>query len=519
MFHRLHTQLTLFCTFITGLILILMVCVCLLISESGLRQQSRSSFIQNLSSLYQEIQDDSTLSLEWLSQVSHNYGVFLQITDRGIPLFYQQIAENADVSALFDAARQIAAAQYKIDLGSSSGPQNKIRRAEFSVKFRRQTQDLSSGIDSGSAPADISESEDHKNLSAQNTPQKIPDTILSGPQNSLSGTDAWASAALIPKVSGSIGVIVLQPLTALSARIWRQRLFFGAACLAGLLLLFLFSWHFTARMLAPIEENRRRQTQFIAAASHELRSPLTVMLSCTSAVRNGIAPDPDAYLGTVEAEGMRMSRLIGDMLMLANADNHSWNIHPAPAELDTLLLQTWESFETLARSRGFKWEIRLPEEPVPPCVCDRERIVQVLEILIDNAFSYTPEGCRICLSMEYVRHGEHPGGAFHRHPLKKYADRVSCTAKRRLSETGSAKEQSSSTFFVYVSDNGPGIPDTQKEIIFERFQRLDDSRKDKSHFGLGLPIAKEIISLHGGTLSLEDTPGGGATFRILLPGK
>ncbi len=482
MFHRLHTQLTLFCTFITGLILILMVCVCLLISESGLRQQSRSSFIQNLSSLYQEIQDDSTLSLEWLSQVSHNYGVLLQITDRGIPLFYQQIAENTDVSALFDAARQIAAAQYKIDLDSSSGPQNKIQRAEFSVKFRRQTQDLSSG------------------------------------------TDVWASAALIPKVSGSIGVIVLQPLTTLSARIWRQRLFFGAACLAGLLLLFLFSWHFTARMLAPIEENRRRQTQFIAAASHELRSPLTVMLSCISAVRNGIAPDPDAYLGTVEAEGMRMSRLIGDMLMLANADNHSWHIHPAPVELDTLLLETWESFETLAHSRGFGWEIRLPEDPVPLCVCDRERIVQVLEILIDNAFSYTPEGCRICLSLEYTGQRKNPDGTFRTHPLKKYRNCMprDRSAKRQLHsipETGSAKEQSSSTFCICVSDNGPGIPDAQKEIIFERFQRLDDSRKDKSHFGLGLPIAKEIISLHGGTLTLEDTPGGGATFRILLPGK
>lgn len=465
MFHRLHIQLTLFCTFITGLILTLMVCVCLLISESGLRQQSRSSFIQNLSSLYQEIQDDSTLSIEWLSQVSHNYDILLQVTDGEVPLFYQQIAENADVSALFDAARRIAAAQYKIDPRDSYGFQNKIRHAEFSVKFRRKTRDLFSG----SVPADVFESEDSKNL---------PDTIRSGPRNSLSGADAWASAALIPKTSGTIGVIVLQPLTALSARIWRQRLFFGAAGLAGLALLFLFSWHFTFRMLVPIEENRHRQTQFIADASHELRSPLTVMLSCVSAIRNGIVPDPNAYLGTIEAEGMRMSRLISDMLMLANADNHSWNIHPAPAELDTLLLQTWESFETLARSRGFRWEIRLPEDPVPLCVCDRERIIQVLNILIDNAFSYIPKGCRICLSLEY-----------------------------------------SSMFCICVSDNGPGIPDAQKKIVFERFQRLDDSRKDKSHFGLGLPIAKEIISLHGGTLTLGDTPGGGATFRILLPGQ
>ena len=458
MFRRLHTQLTLFCTLITGLILILMVCVCLVISETGLRQQSRASFSSNLLSFYQELEKDSTLSFERLSQAEHNYGVVLQFTDQGVPLFYQRFSKDEDLSLLFDKARETASAQYGIDPDTGLGLQNRLLHVEFAVK---------SGSPTGFW--------------------------------NLRRPSAWASAALIPKSSGLLGIIVLQPLTALFARIWRQRLFFGAAGLFGLALLLLFSWRFTARILAPIEENRRKQTRFVAAASHELRSPLTVMLSCVSAVRNGLAPDPGTYLETVEAEGMRMSRLISDMLTLANADNHSWNIRPAPVELDTLLLQTWESFETLARLRGLSWEIRLPDEPLPPCLCDRERIVQVLEILIDNAFSYIPKGCRIRLSLDYAAQEKQPDGVF-------------CARRQK------SGRQTGSVFRICVSDNGPGIPDAQKEQVFERFHRLDNSRKDKSHFGLGLSIAKEIISLHKGTLTLEDAPGGGAAFWILLPG-
>ena len=70
-----------------------------------------------------------------------------------------------------------------------------------------------------------------------------------------------------------------------------------------------------------------------------------------------------------------------------------------------------------------------------------------------------------------------------------------------------------------VADTGPGIPDGEKERVFERFYRTDRARTDREHYGLGLCIAREIISLHGGTIRAEDTPGGGATFVVELPGE
>ena len=121
--------------------------------------------------------------------------------------------------------------------------------------------------------------------------------------------------------------------------------------------------------------------------------------------------------------------------------------------------------------------IDLPEEPLAPYLLDKGRISQVLDILLDNAASYVPAGGTVRLSLS---------------------------------------EEKENLCFT-VSDNGPGIPESARKNIFQRFYRVDSSRKDKHHFGLGLSIAKEIISLHGGSIRISETPGGGATFTITLP--
>lgn len=131
---------------------------------------------------------------------------------------------------------------------------------------------------------------------------------------------SYAGAAVIPRKNGQLGILIWHPLTQIQSRIVRQRWFFLLADLIGLLLLFLFFQYFITRMLQPLMENREKQMQFIAAASHELRSPITVILSNLTACRSGLIPNDNSFLTLLDTEGNRMARLVNDMLQLANAD-------------------------------------------------------------------------------------------------------------------------------------------------------------------------------------------------------
>ena len=179
----------------------------------------------------------------------------------------------------------------------------------------------------------------------------------------------------------------------------------------------------------------------------------------------------------MESETCRMARLINDMLTLANADARNWTIHREPVELDTLVLETYEKFEPQAMGQKLEFNFHIPEQRIPQLLCDPGRIGQVLSILLDNAFSYTPKGGKVVISLSF----------------------------------------DSDIFQIAVIDSGPGITDKNKKAVFDRFYRVDASHKDKEHFGLGLCIAKEIVKLHKGKIWIEDTPGGGTSMMIQLP--
>ncbi len=110
-------------------------------------------------------------------------------------------------------------------------------------------------------------------------------------------------------------------------------------------------------MIRPLSKNHKQQTEFIASASHELRSPLTVILSSIQAMEKASPEEQKHFASIIKNEGNRMSRLIGDMLSIANADNHSWRIFPAPCELDTLLLDTFEKYERLMQEKKLRLHI------------------------------------------------------------------------------------------------------------------------------------------------------------------
>lgn len=428
MFKKLHLQLTFFCTLITGLILVTMTTLCLYIVESGMNDRSYTSFLNNLSTMLTHFETQSTISHQWILQMEANYHIKLNILDNNTPLFSQQLDNDQEVSVIFEEAAEKARTDYDFN-------------------------------DAGLSPT---------NILSRHVEFKMPGS---------NGQKYYTSVALIPKDNGYLKVTVLYPLDNLAHDIIVQRILFAFLDLFAIVLLAIFSWHFTKRMILPIKESRERQVQFIAAASHELRSPLTVILTSLSAMKVADKNQSEQFADSIQSEGQRMSRLIDDMLTLANADNRTWSIHPSDIEMDTLLLQTYEKYERIARDKGLILDIDLPEDLPPTYPCDGERIAQVLSILIDNAMSYTPAGGKVKLGLK-----------------SEY-----------------------SHIQLYVADNGPGVPDESKKSIFDRFYRVDKAHKDKAHFGLGLCIAKEIVKLHKGKLTVEDTPGGGATFVVTLP--
>ena len=428
MVNRLRWKLTAFNTVITGAILLGMTLLCLIISERNTRTQSFQNFSGNLNTVSSYLGVQNQLSAAWLRQMENSGGFYISIRDGGTPLFSMGLSsERNNLAPEFQRARDRAGSEF--DLNSVSA------RNGGSCAFSLRGED---------------------------------------------GAGYFAGVARISKNSSVLELTLLYPLTEMENGIHRQRMVVCTAALVAVVLLGAFSWCFTGKMLRPIRENQQRQAQFIAAASHELRTPLTAILSAGSAWERAECLSParqTVFSDIIRREGKRMSRLIGDMLTLASADSQSWEVRCEEVEPDMLLLMVYETYFPLAKEKGLALSLTLPERDAPAMQLDKDRILQVLSILLDNALAYTPA----------------PGDI-----------RLELTRGR-------------SSARITVSDSGPGVPDGEKQHIFERFHRGETARSHRSHFGLGLCIAAEIVKLHKGKLWVEDAKGGGAAFILELP--
>lgn len=424
MFQKLHIQMTIFSAIITGGLLALMTLACLMISEKGIRERDFASFTGNAISCLSYLEGQESLSLTWKAQVLENHHIQMELWDNGRRLFQEKSFGEEKHSPAFMEAARISREEEGLDV-ENLGAVSKRREAIFQME------------------------------------------------------GYYACTALIPRKGGMVAGILLYDLREQREIILRQRMAFGVLASFVLVALFVFSWFFTGHLIQPLKESRKKQTEFIAAASHELRSPLAVILSSVQAMEGAREQEKEIFLSNIKRESQRMARLVQDLLSLANADNHSWQLCLKKQELDTILLLEAEAFEPVMKEKGIRLLVELPKEEVDVCVCDGARITQVLSILLDNGASYVQKGGQICLKLTEEK--DH--------------------------------------FMVQVKDNGPGIPKEEQKDIFQRFYRTDKARRDKQHFGLGLSIAREIAVLHEGSLTVRDTPGGGATFILTLPKK
>lgn len=231
--------------------------------------------------------------------------------------------------------------------------------------------------------------------------------------------------------------------------------------------------------IEPTEKILKSQKGFIAAASHELKAPLAVILANNDKIcglSDGI-PDIQKAANIIDAETIRMSKLIKDMLFLASSDSGTRNINKTMVNIDTLLITLYESYEPICSQKEIPLDADFMDIHFPVLYTDRECLFQILSIFMDNAIS---------------------------HSETKKAIQIKATLSHKA-------------ITISVIDHGYGISAEDKPYIFDRFYCADQSHTDKSHFGLGLSIAKELAEFLSVSIDMKDTEGGGATFFLILP--
>jgi signal transduction histidine kinase len=225
-------------------------------------------------------------------------------------------------------------------------------------------------------------------------------------------------------------------------------------------------------MTDRLAETEQRERNFLMSVSHELRTPLTAIRGHVSALLEGVVEDPDQRtlsLEVVEAEARRLERLVGDILDLAKLDAHRFTVRREEVDLEQLVGQAYETFSEEAKRRSIDYNVDVHDRPV--IVSDGDRVLQIVDNLLSNAFRATPDGGRITLELQ----------------------------------------RSNGQVRVAIEDTGPGIPAGERERLFRAFV------SDAGGTGLGLTIARELSSALGGRIDLASEVGRGSRFELVLP--
>jgi len=237
-------------------------------------------------------------------------------------------------------------------------------------------------------------------------------------------------------------------------------------------------------MAADIARVRRRERDFLANISHDLKTPLTSIQGFAGALIDGTCP-PDAYPDAariIYSESQRMVHLVGDILQLSRLEAGELTLTVAPVDLAALLRATAQRFADTASKAGVTIRLEGATDHPVFALADHGRIEQVLGNVVENALRFTAPGGRIDL-ISGRQDGAGP-------PL-------ACLA---------------------VRDTGAGIAASDLSRIFERFYQADKSRvAGRAGSGLGLAIVRELVERHGGTVHAESIVGAGTTITMTLP--
>ena len=254
----------------------------------------------------------------------------------------------------------------------------------------------------------------------------------------------------------------------------------AATVAVGAVLFLLFAAGAIMLVLDARRERREseQKTSFVSNVSHELKTPLTSIRLCAEMLSEGRAKDDAArerYLDVITRESQRLARLVDNVLDFGRLEQNRRKYDIVEADLREVVRDAAESQRSRVEDAGMELAVDVAGEPVMRRI-DRDAVSQIVVNLIDNAVKYAAEGRRIDVKVD--------------------ADGA-----------------------VVVADRGPGIPKRDRERVFERFYRCDDSLAAKSSgSGLGLSIARRLAEGMGGSLACAERDGGGAEFKLSFGG-
>lgn len=257
-----------------------------------------------------------------------------------------------------------------------------------------------------------------------------------------------------------------------NSKLMRQ-LILSLAMLLGIEIIILFiSKRLTVWIIKPVRESFEKQKQFIADASHELKTPLAVIMASSDALE--AEPQEQKWLANIKSESEKMNKLITSLLDLAQSDDYTDKLELEECNLSKLTESSVLPFEGIMFEKSLALDYDIDDDI--KIKADSEKIKQLIGIIIDNAISHSRKGEQVFVSLK----------------------------------------KAEKTATLEITNTGDPIASGDEEKIFERFYRGDKSRnRDDNRYGLGLAIAKNIVTAHGGKISARSN-GDKTTFKIVF---
>jgi signal transduction histidine kinase len=239
------------------------------------------------------------------------------------------------------------------------------------------------------------------------------------------------------------------------------------------------------RVIAELLDRDALKTQFLSNISHDLRTPLTAIITHAEILRDGIlgeiSPKQRDSISIIITGGRQLLDMIAEILMHARDSSEALTLNEVEFSIHDVVEQVTSLNESLVAKKGLTLE-RYLSTALPPLKGDRDKVIHVLTNLLGNAFEFTPSGGKVWVN------------------------------------AGMSPEDPENLVLVEVGDTGRGIAPDHHELIFREFAQVDSSASRAHHgTGLGLTIARRFVELHGGRIWVESELGCGSRFFFTLP--